>query len=44
VQFRKLDPARLMTDRFRFDQILDAYDAFARAPAMRALEAPTEFN
>jgi alcohol dehydrogenase len=38
VQAHKIDPLRLVTHRFAFDKILDAYDTFARAAATRALK------
>lgn len=38
VQSGKLDPARLITHRFKLDQILEAYDVFARAPETGALK------
>jgi len=38
VQSRKLDPKRLITHRFKFDGILDAYDTFARAAGTQALK------
>ncbi|MGI9024600.1 MAG: zinc-dependent alcohol dehydrogenase family protein [Burkholderiaceae bacterium] len=38
VQSRKIDPTRLVTHRFRLDQILDAYDTFARAAETGALK------
>lgn len=38
VQSGKIDPARLITHRFSLDQILDAYDTFARAAETRALK------
>jgi alcohol dehydrogenase len=38
VQSKKLDPARLITHRFRLDQILEAYDTFGRAAATQALK------
>ncbi|HTJ89639.1 MAG TPA: zinc-dependent alcohol dehydrogenase family protein [Acidocella sp.] len=38
VQAKKLDPTRLITHRFRLDQILEAYDTFARAAATQALK------
>jgi alcohol dehydrogenase len=38
VQSKKIDPLRLITYRFRFDQILDAYDTFSRASATQALK------
>jgi len=44
VQSRKLDPARLITHRLKFDQILDAYDTFAHAAATHALKVLIEFS
>jgi alcohol dehydrogenase len=38
VQSRKIDPTRLITHRFKLDQILDAYDTFARAAETHALK------
>src|SRR4029077_7953392 len=38
VQSRKLDPSRLITHRFKLDQILDAYDTFGRAAETHALK------
>jgi alcohol dehydrogenase len=38
VQSKKIDPARLITHRFTFDQILDAYDTFGRAAQTHALK------
>jgi alcohol dehydrogenase len=38
VQSKKIDPSRLITHRFTFDQILDAYDTFGRAADTRALK------
>ncbi|HYP57524.1 MAG TPA: zinc-dependent alcohol dehydrogenase family protein [Beijerinckia sp.] len=38
VQSKKLDPTRLITHRFKLDQILDAYDTFARAADTHALK------
>jgi alcohol dehydrogenase len=38
VQSRKIDPTRLITHRFKLDQILDAYDTFARAAHTNALK------
>ncbi|WP_342240392.1 alcohol dehydrogenase catalytic domain-containing protein [Inquilinus sp. OTU3971] len=38
VQSGKIDPARLITHRFPFDRILDAYDTFGRAADTRALK------
>ena len=38
VQSRKIDPMRLITHRFKLDQILDAYDTFGRAAETQALK------
>ncbi|WP_342241152.1 zinc-dependent alcohol dehydrogenase family protein [Inquilinus sp. OTU3971] len=38
VQSGKIDPARLITHRFPFDRILDAYDTFGRAADTKALK------
>ena len=38
VQSKKIDPKLLITHRFKFDQILDAYDTFGRAAATQALK------
>ncbi|MCL2656061.1 MAG: zinc-dependent alcohol dehydrogenase family protein [Betaproteobacteria bacterium] len=38
VQSKKIEPARLITHRFSFNQMLDAYDTFSRAAATRALK------
>jgi alcohol dehydrogenase len=38
VQSGKIDPARLITHRFRFDQIIEAYDVFGRAAETGALK------
>lgn len=38
VQSRKVDPTKLITHRFKLDQILDAYDTFANAAKMQALK------
>lgn len=38
VQSKKIDPTRLITHHFRFDQIFDAYDTFGRAAETRALK------
>lgn len=38
VQSGKLDPTRLITHHFKFDQILDAYDTFGRAAETKALK------
>jgi alcohol dehydrogenase len=37
VQSKKLDPKKLITHRFPFDKIMDAYDTFSRAAATQAL-------
>ena len=38
VQSKKIDPTRLITHRFKLDQIVEAYDAFARAADTHALK------
>lgn len=38
VETMKLDPAKLISHRFDFDKITDAYDTFARASETRALK------
>lgn len=38
VQSKKIDPTRLITHRFKLDQILDAYDTFGRAADTHALK------
>lgn len=38
VQSKKLDPTRLITHRFKLDQILEAYDTFGRAAETKALK------
>ncbi len=38
VQSKKLDPTRLITHRFRLDQIIEAYDTFGRAADTHALK------
>ena len=38
VQAKRIDPTRLITHRFTFDQITDAYDTFSRAAATHALK------
>lgn len=35
---KKLDPSRLITHRFKLDDIIKAYDTFARAPETHALK------
>ena len=42
VQSRKIDPTRLITHRFKLDQILDAYEAFATAAETKALKVIIE--
>ena len=42
VQSGKLDPTRLITHRFKLDQILEAYDTFARAASTRAIKVIVE--
>jgi alcohol dehydrogenase len=42
VQARKIDPALLITHRFKFDDILSAYDAFASAATTHALKVIIE--
>ena len=42
VQSKKIDPTRLITHRFKLDQILDAYDTFARAAETKALKVIIE--
>ena len=42
VQSRKIDPNRLITHRFKFDKILDAYDTFGRAAETHALKVLIE--
>jgi threonine dehydrogenase-like Zn-dependent dehydrogenase len=38
VQSKKIDPTRLITHRFKLDQIVEAYDMFARAADTHALK------
>lgn len=38
VETEKLDPAKLISHRFGFDKILEAYDTFARAAQTQALK------
>ncbi|NMM10784.1 MAG: zinc-dependent alcohol dehydrogenase family protein [Polaromonas sp.] len=38
VQSKKIDPTRLITHRFKLDQILEAYDTFGRAAETQALK------
>jgi alcohol dehydrogenase len=42
VQSRKIDPTRLITHRFKLDQILDAYETFATAAKTKALKVIIE--
>jgi alcohol dehydrogenase len=42
VQSGKIDPKRLITHRFRFDRILDAYDTFGQAANSGALKVLIE--
>ena len=42
VHSKKLDPARLVTHRFKLDQIMDAYDTFSRAAETKALKVIIE--
>jgi alcohol dehydrogenase len=42
VQSGKIDPKRLITHRFKLDQILEAYDTFGRAATTRALKVLIE--
>jgi alcohol dehydrogenase len=38
----RLDPKLLITHRFKFDEILDAYETFAHAAETRALKVIIE--
>ena len=38
LRSKKIDPARLITHRFKLDGILDAYETFAHAADTRALK------
>jgi alcohol dehydrogenase len=42
VQSRRIDPQHLITHRFKFDKILDAYDTFAAAAKTHALKVLIE--
>ena len=42
VQSGKIDPKKLITHRFNFDQMLDAYDTFGRAVSTKALKVIIE--
>jgi alcohol dehydrogenase len=38
LRLKKIDPRLLITHRFALDQIIDAYDTFARAADTKALK------
>ena len=42
VRSHKIDPKKLVTHRFKFDRMLDAYDAFAHAADTKALKVIIE--
>lgn len=42
VRARKIDPARLITHRFKLDRILDAYETFSHAANTKALKVIIE--
>jgi len=42
VQSNKVDPSRLITHRFKLDQVIDAYDTFSRAAETHALKVLIE--
>ena len=42
VRNRKFDPKKLITHRFKFEEIIDAYEAFAHASATHALKVIIE--
>jgi len=42
VQSRKIDPRQLITHRFKFDKILDAYETFGHAADTKALKVIIE--
>jgi alcohol dehydrogenase len=44
VSSRKIDPKRLITHRFKFEKIMDAYDAFANAAKTKALKVIIEMT
>jgi len=41
---QKIDPKRLITQRFKFDKIVDAYEAFGNAAKTKALKVIIEFS
>ena len=43
VQSRRIDAKKLITHRFKFDKVLDAYESFAAAANTRALKVLIEF-
>lgn len=43
VQSRKIDAKKLITHRFNFEQILEAYETFGAAASMHALKVLIEF-
>ena len=42
VRAHKIDPKRLITHRFKLDNILDAYETFAHAASTQALKVIIE--
>jgi alcohol dehydrogenase len=42
VRSQKIDPKLLITHRFKFERILDAYETFATAAKTRALKVIIE--
>ncbi len=42
VQSKKIDPSRLITHRFKFDKVLEAYDTFSRAADTKAIKVILE--
>jgi len=42
VRSQKIDPKLLITHRFKFERILDAYETFANAAKTRALKVIIE--
>jgi alcohol dehydrogenase len=43
VQSRKIDAKKLITHRFKFDKILEAYETFGAAASTHALKVLIEF-